>query len=325
MHYLLTLNKHKIWRKLKASKIYMKNKAIIGGIIALVLIVLIVFFCFWAGKKINEKLTGINNSPETGQKNSPDGQSPPALPGTVGEAEKIYLVLGNPSNATASTSNADNYLMVNTAYALSYNNSRGTANWVAWRITESNLGDAERQNDFRIDTRLPKDFNRIKATDYTGSGFDRGHLCPSADRAGSEEANSETFLMTNMIPQTPDLNRNVWERLESYSRDLVKRGKVDLYIIAGVYGEKGRLKKKVAVPTNCWKIVVAVPQGATLSAINEQTHIIAVDMPNSGGVSKEDWRKFRTTIRAIEQRTGYNFLSNLPQDLQNKIEIKKDN
>lgn len=302
----------------------MKNKAIIGGIIALALIVLIIIFCFWAGKKINQKLSDINNSPETTQKEEPAGKNPPTLPATIPEAEKIYLALGNPSNATASASNPDNYLMVNTAYALSYNNGRGTANWVAWRITASNLGDAERQNDFRIDTRLPKDFNRIKPTDYTGSGFDRGHLCPSADRAGSAEANSETFLMTNMVPQTPDLNRNVWERLESYSRDLVRRGKVDLYVIAGVYGEKGRLKKKVAVPTNVWKIIVAVPAGAGISAITEKSHIIAVDMPNADGIANQDWRKFRTSVRAIEQRTGYNFFSNLSEDLQNEIETKQD-
>ncbi|MEZ5426721.1 MAG: DNA/RNA non-specific endonuclease [Pyrinomonadaceae bacterium] len=302
----------------------MKNKVATGGIIALILIILVIIFCVWAGKKINEKLTGINPTPENTGQNQPGGQSPPSLPASASEAEKIYLALGNPSKATATTSNPDNYLMVNTAYALSYNNSKGTANWVAWRVTESNLGDAERQNDFRIDDRLPKNFNRIKPTDYTRSGFDRGHLCPSADRAGSEEANSETFLMTNMVPQTADLNRNLWERLESYSRGLVKRGKVDLYIIAGVYGEKGRLKKKVTVPTNCWKIVVAVPQGAGISAINDKTHIIAVDMPNADGIAKEDWRKFRTTVRAIEQRTGYDFFSNLPTEVQNQIEVKKE-
>jgi endonuclease G len=128
-----------------------------------------------------------------------------------------------------------------------------------------------------------------------------------------------------MIPQTGDLNRNPWEELETYSRNLVKRGNVDLYVVAGVYGEKGRLKKKVAIPTNNWKIIVAVPEGAGISAINENTHVIAVDMPNTTGIAGDDWRKYRTTVRSIEQKTGYNFLSNLPQNLQDALETKTEN
>ncbi|MCA1623433.1 MAG: DNA/RNA non-specific endonuclease [Acidobacteria bacterium] len=300
----------------------MNNKVITGGIIALIIIVLIAFFCVWVGKKIRD---GITETPETANTAIPDGQKP-ALPITnAEEAQRVYLALGNPSSATNNTANADNFLMVNNAYALSYNNSRGTANWVSWRIAESDFGVAERQNDFRPDPNLPKNFRRVTPTDYTGSGFDRGHLCPSADRSSSPEANSATFFMTNITPQVPELNRNVWESLESYSRGLVKKGKVDLYVIAGVYGEKGKLKNKVTVPSNCWKVIVAVPQGADFSVINEETHIIAVDMPNAKEIGNTDWRKFRTTIRAIEQRANINLLSNLPQNLQDTLENRVDN
>jgi endonuclease G len=299
----------------------MKNKAIIGGIIALVILVLLAFFCI---TKINDYFR--NNDDTTTQNPIPQGRKNSQPITTVEQAQKIYLALGNPSNATENASNADNYLMVNTAYALSYNNSRGTANWVAWRVSDGDLGVADRQNDFRPNPDLPPGFKRVTPTDYTGSGYDRGHLCPSADRSSSEDANSETFLMTNMTPQTPDLNRNVWERLESFSRDIVKKGNVDLYIIAGVYGEKGKLKRKVTVPTNCWKIVVALPQGAEdVSAVNEKTQIIAVDMPNAAGIGGNDWQQYRTTVRAIERKTGYNFLSNLPQNLQDTLENRTGN
>ena len=301
----------------------MKNKVIIGGIVALAIIVLIALFCFWVGRKIIDRgESNVNTATATpipqGQKNSPPISN-------VEQAQKIYLAFGNPSNASQDISNADNYLMVNTAYALSYNNSRGAANWVAWRIAESDFGVAERQNNFRPDPNLPKSFTRVTPTDYTGSGFDKGHLCPSADRSASPEANSQTFYMTNMIPQTPDLNRNVWNDLESYSRDLVKKSKLDLYVVAGCYGEKGKLKKKIVVPTNCWKITVALPQGADFSAVNENTHVIAVDMPNAPNIGKADWRKFRTTVRAVEQKTGFNFLSNLPQNLQDTLENRMEN
>jgi endonuclease G len=301
----------------------MKNKVIIGGIIALAIVVLIALVCFWVGRKITDRIE--NNDNTTTENKVPEGQktSPPIV--NIEQAQKIYLAPGNPSNASPNTSNADNYLMVNTAYALSYNNSRGSANWVAWRIAESDFGAAERQDNFRPDPNLPKNFTRITPTDYTGSGFDRGHLCPSADRSSSPEANSQTFYMTNMIPQTPDLNRNVWNDFETYSRDLVKKGKVDLYVVAGCYGEKGKLKKKIIVPTNCWKLVVAIPPGADFSAVNENTHVIAVDMPNAPNLGKTDWRKFRTTVRAIEQKTGYNFLSNVPQNLQDVLETRLEN
>ncbi len=301
----------------------MINKPIIGGIIALAIVGLIAYFCFWFGKKTFDELqqpdqTNANTSLE------PQIILPPTTPE---EAARVFLSLGNPSNASGSGSapNRDNYLIVNTAYALSYNSGKGTANWVAWRIAESDFGMTDRQNNFRPDTSLPQGFTRATPADYTGSGFDRGHLCPSADRLSSPEANSKTFLMTNIIPQTGDLNRNVWEEFETYSRGLVKKGKVDLYVVAGVYGEKGKLKNKVVVPTNCWKIIVAVPQGASVSAINEQTHVIAVDMPNVTGIANEDWRKFRTTVRSIEQRTGYNLLSNLPQNLQDALETRMEN
>lgn len=302
----------------------MNKKTLVGGLIALAIIVLLILSCVWLGRKIWQ---GATDKTETTQPQTPapPGQKPNSPITSAEDAQRVYLAFGNPSNATQNASNADNFLMVNNAYALSYNNSRGAANWVAWRISESDFGEAERQNDFRPDPNLPKNFTRITPADFTGSGFDRGHLCPSADRSSSEQANSQTFFMTNMVPQTPDLNRQVWERLESYSRDLVRKSKVDLYVVAGCYGEKGRLKKKIAVPTNCWKVIVAVPQGADFSSVNADTRVIAVDMPNSPGIGNADWRKFRTTVRAVEQRTNLNLLSNLPPNLQDALENRVDN
>lgn len=300
----------------------MNRKTLIGGLIALAIILLLIIGCVWLVKKIWQGATNTTETPEITKPAPP----PPNLPiSNIEDAQKTYLALGNPSNATGSIANADNYLMVNNAFALSYNNSRGAANWVAWRIAASDFGEAERQDNFRPDPNLPNSFTRITPTDYTGSGFDRGHLCPSADRSSSPEVNSQTFYMTNMMPQTPDLNRNVWNDFESYSRDLVKKGRVDLYVVAGCYGEKGKLKKKITIPTNCWKVIVAVPQGADFSVINENTLVTAIDMPNTKFPAKTDWRKYRTTVRAIEQKTNLNLLSNLAPALQETLENRADN
>jgi len=301
----------------------MKNKALVGGAIALGIIVSVLLFCFWIGKKGIDSLRGNTNTTEITR---PDGQPqiPSTAPASPEQAAAVYLAVGNPSNASASEPN--NYLLVNNYFALSYNRDKAIPNWAAWRISPAEVGDFPRPepDPFRPDNRLPKSWKRITPSDYTGSGFDRGHLTPSADRSGSIKGMSETFLMTNMTPQTGDLNRGPWAKLEAYLRTLVTRGN-DVYIYAGVYGENGKVKNKVSIPTNDWKVAVVVPTGSPIYAINENTRVIAVDMPNVRGILRADWQVYRTTVRQIEQNTGYNLLSNLPQNIQDSLETKTDN
>jgi endonuclease G len=85
-------------------------------------------------------------------------------------------------------------------------------------------------------------------------GYDRGHLAPSADRTRNEADNSSTFLMTNMMPQVPELNRGVWGDLEEYCRSLVQQGK-ELYIVAGPVRSQSAIgkKEKIAVQTKTTK------------------------------------------------------------------------
>jgi endonuclease G, mitochondrial len=297
----------------------MKSKAIIGGGIALIIIVAAIFFCIWAGAKINEKLSEINpDAPNTTAPNSaPNGQTPDSPQGN--------LPFGNPSSATANASNANNYLMESRFYTISYNRDKAISNWTAWRLTKGDLGEASRQNDFRPDERLPSDWAHVTPSDYTGSGFDRGHLCPSADRSNSADANSATFLMTNITPQTPELNQGPWEKLETYSRSMARR-EGNLFIIAGQYGNRReKVKNRITIPTNFWKIVVVIPPGADASSINANTRVIAVDMPNISGIKEKNWRDYKTTVRQIEQKTGDNFFSNLPQNIQDALETKSDN
>lgn len=296
----------------------MNNKILTGGIIALLVLLCVIFLCFWAGKSVYERLRGTNeptvNQPQT------QPQTPTTQPTTPTEAQAAYLALGNPSNAAAAP---DNYLLVNNFMAISYNRDKGIPNWVAWRVTRADLGAITREDAFRPDDRLPKGWKRVTPSDYTGSGYDRGHVCPNADRYGSREAADSTFLMTNMTPQTPDLNRGPWQKLEAYVRSLVTRGS-DVYVYAGVYGDLGKIKKKVTIPEYNWKVVVAVPAGTPVSMINENARVIAVNMPNVKGILNADWQVYRTSVRQIEQATGYNLLSNLPQNVQDIIETKVD-
>ena len=93
---------------------------------------------------------------------------------------------------------------------MSYNNKTHTANWVSWQLNRSWIGAADRKNDFRPDDALPTAWYKVRPNDYTGSGYDRGHIAPSADRTRNDADNSNTFLMSNMVPQSPELNRGVW-------------------------------------------------------------------------------------------------------------------
>ena len=72
------------------------------------------------------------------------------------------------------------------------------------------MGTADRQDNFRPDDALPAAWYKVRSTDYTASGYDRAHIAPSADRTRYEVDNSATFLMSNMMPQVPKVNRNVW-------------------------------------------------------------------------------------------------------------------
>ena len=114
---------------------------------------------------------------------------------------------GKSQRRTTDPSNRDNYLMVRPYFALSYNNSKGTPNWVSWQVTTADLGNAPRKQTFDSDASLPFGFTVVTQRDYDRSGFDRGHMCPHSDRAANQDMSFATFVMTNIIPQAPNVNR----------------------------------------------------------------------------------------------------------------------
>ncbi|MCS6905709.1 MAG: DNA/RNA non-specific endonuclease [Bacteroidia bacterium] len=242
-----------------------------------------------------------------------------------------HLSLGNPSNAN--TSDKDNYLMRKPQFVLSYSCSLNRAQWVAWHLNSAWLGTTDRQDNFRPDPDLPSGCLQVTTHMYTSSGFDRGHLCPSADRTATLEDNSATFLMTNIVPQAPQLNRGAWEQFESYCRSLARQGN-ELYIYAGVYGEGGtgsngyRTKisnNRISVPSRFYKIVLVLSEGDNdIKRITANTRVIAIDMPNEQ-IESLKWHTYRVCVDQIEAATGFNFFSNLPVELQNSLESKVDN
>ena len=251
-----------------------------------------------------------------------------------------HMVMGNPSGAVTDEATPLNYLMLKPQYALSYNNDRGIPNWTSWHLDSTwTTGVADRQNDFRPDPTLPAGFKRV-ASGYQAAvyGFDRGHMTPSADRTSSEEDNSATFLMTNMVPQASGNNQGPWADMENDLRALLGGTSNELYIVSGGHGVGGNSTtghwdtiqdtggNTVTVPNLTWKVVMVMPRadGDDVARVNNATRTFAVIMPNNDNIRPDDWKKYLATVDQVEALTGYNFFSNVPEAIQNVIEARLD-
>lgn len=236
---------------------------------------------------------------------------------TVGDAN---LLLGEPISLSQ---HADELLVPKSQYAVGFSPKRFEPYWVSWVVTNKSMGDAERTNRFHIESNFDNVVTASPA-DYQKSGYDRGHLCPSADRTSTETDNFETFSMVNMVPQDKALNRGPWKALEEYSRDLVK-AKHKLYIVAGAFGGTAKLNSKVVVPSYCWKVIVVLPkQTATPGEVTEDARTIAVLMPNDSNIKKRDWTEFVTSVDDIEKKTHYDLLAQLPDPVESALESRVD-
>ncbi len=244
-------------------------------------------------------------------------------------ADDPLAILGNPDDATDSPHNQDHFLMARPQMTLSYNNTLRFPNWVAWHLEARDIGDAERSS-FIPDPNLPAGFEAITTRDYSNSGYDRGHNCPSKDRTASAEDNQVVFYMTNITPQFHEMNGGPWEGLESYCRKLAQEGN-ELYILCG-HGFNSESKRTktigddgIAVPNFGWKLILVLPEksGDDRSRIDENTRVIAVQMENTKRISGP-WDNFITTAAELEKATELRFFKGLPDSVANALKQKHD-
>jgi len=237
---------------------------------------------------------------------------------------------GMPTPARADILHREDYLIERTQYVLSYNARKLTPNWVAWRLHRDDLGKSVR-GAFEPDPLLPVGILRVNTHVFDGSGFDRGHMCPAQDRSSKQEDMDATFYLTNIIPQSPASNQHGWERLESYSRELVKKGQV-LYICCGPHGvggtgknglrnDVGRGNLDVTVPAKIWKVIMVLPSENAVPTKEMRT--IAIIMPNDQSVGM-DWPRYRVSVRDVEKMTGYTFFRNVPEEVASVIKNQVD-
>lgn len=200
-------------------------------------------------------------------------------------------------------------LIRHTFYVLDYNEQHEQPNWVFYRLTIDNVkGIAKRKDDFRPDPAVST--GSAELSDYKGSGYDRGHLCPAADMKQSDRAMSETFYLSNMSPQVPAFNRGKWAQAEKIVRDLIRTDTDTLYIVTGpvFIDNQGRIGKNgVTVPGYYFKAVYKPGTG-----------MYALMMPNR----KIDGpaRAWQVSVDMVESLTGIDLFPTIPAEAQNKME-----
>lgn len=181
---------------------------------------------------------------------------------------------------------------------------------------------AKRKDSFATDESLPKPL-RWSERDFAGSGFDLGHQIPAADCAWSEAAMSDSFKMSNVLPQTPTLNETKWKALEEHVRGLVVDGRTEVWCFTGGLWEvdaEGVLTIKtigsheVPVPHSCWKTVLVTRDGDVQAMA--AWIIPNIDHPPS-------FVECSVSVRDLEEATRLSFWSEVPDDLEHSLETRK--
>jgi endonuclease G len=209
-------------------------------------------------------------------------------------------------------------------FVVNHNDNWKIPFWVAYYLSTANLqGNQTRTDDFRADPQLALGL-RGELSDYRHSGYDRGHNAPAADFKRGREAMSTTFLLSNMCPQTPALNRRIWAHLEEEVRDLVQADG-EAWVVTGnlflttdsqfVPPSEFIGTDRVAVPTHCFKAILASRDDGTYVTY-------AFLMPNQRTTVAGDPKDYIISVDRLEEISGYDFFPDLPDDVENVIEAR---
>ena len=200
-------------------------------------------------------------------------------------------------------------------YTLSYRDQYKDAEWVAYPLLSyETTGDADRKYEqFKPDPAA--DNGTALPSDYTRSGYDRGHLAPAGDFKFSQRIMRETFFMSNITPQAPQFNRGIWSDLENQVRVWARRDN-GLYVITGPVLKPGLptigKANEVSVPEKFYKVI--------LYCNKPDIRMIGFLLNNEP--STESIRQFVVPVDLIEQLTGIDFFPKIPDDLERKLESK---
>lgn len=207
-------------------------------------------------------------------------------------------------------------LLYRKAYTLSFNRETNQPNWVAWCLENYETdGKIHRRDDFIADEDIPQP-HRVEPSDYRKSGYDRGHMAPSADMKFDAQAMKECFYMSNICPQTHKLNAGAWNKLEAACRRWANKFE-RVYIVCGPIFIKGKHKSigqehKITVPDAFFKCIYAVNKG--------KPQAIGFIMQNNE--TKQNMNASAMTVDKVEEITGMDFFPNLPDKVETEVESR---
>lgn len=197
-------------------------------------------------------------------------------------------------------------------FRISYNRTRLIPNWVAYELTkDETYGDVERTDYFDVDPSISG--RQAQFSDYSHTGYDRGHMAPAGDMKWSRDAMDACFYLTNICPQNHNLNKGAWNDLEIKCRQWARRyGRA--WIVTGPIVSSSEPKtigrRHVVVPDAFFKVVL-VPKGNSYEAA-------AFVMKNDNG--NYDYTQCSMTVDEAENLTGIDFYHALPDDVEDKVE-----
>ena len=263
-----------------------------------------------ASSRMSEKLDNSDMS-DMSEKSGKSGMSDNSSKSDR-DSKSVEVYRSKKMEMPAKMEGTSEILLKREGFFVSYNKELRIPNWVAWHLTAAHTsGDNYRDGQlFTEDNEIPRP--RATDSDYYGSTYDRGHMCPSGDNKWSKKAQEESFLFTNVCPQNHELNKGDWNDLAQQCRYWAKR-QGDLYIVAGpifyngVRNTVGR--NKVAVPDAFFKVILAD---------RSKAQAIGFVYPNRAG--HKDMTAYVKSIDEIEQLTGIDFFPLLDDRVEDAVE-----
>ena len=202
-----------------------------------------------------------------------------------------------------------NQVITHAYFTLSYDERHEQAEWVYYFLTPDRVrGTVPRSDKFREDEAIHNESARL--SDYKGSGYDRGHLCPAADNKHAKVAMDESFLMSNMSPQEPSFNRGAWKRLEEQFREWAIQHEGLHVVTAGVLTDTLHTigANRVSIPEYFYKIAYSAADTAMVG-------VLMANKKLTGSLTE-----YIVPVDSIEALTGIDFFPQLEDTLENKLE-----
>jgi len=269
-------------------------------IVIQILLILLSFNCIVAQQVVEQEIAKMEGKLEAAQEEE-------AVMRAELEALKLQQIQYDLEHSVGfPQSNHAGEIVLHSAMAVGYSEQHEQAAWVAHVITPDIIyGNKSRTNDFRPDSTITT--GTPVTEDYWDSGYDRGHLAPSADFRWSRKALSESYLYSNMSPQRPELNREIWAELEGKLRGVVIRENKRLYVVTGGILHDSLhtigIKNEVSVPEWYYKVA--------LDLTGPEKKGIGFLLPNR--MANNPLMAYAVTIDSVEKLTGINFFPKLTQ------------